>query len=122
MAKAVFLSGYLTFSGSTIYLTNLDFSEDWNLVDTTDLDTTLGLSEWLADKKRMDFSAEAWKDINTAIPVGGVVAACVLDFEGYQLSGNALIGTVAINAVFDAAVKMAINGTFTGSVTETVAT
>ena len=121
MAKAVFLSGYITFDSTTLYVTNLDYNEDWELIDTTDLSDALGDKSWIPSFGTLTFSAEAWKDINSAMLSSGAIATFVLNFVGYQLSGSGIIKSANINAVFDAAVRYSLTGIINGSITEQVA-
>jgi hypothetical protein len=116
MAAYVFLSGYASYGATQIYLTNLSFNEQTDAQDVTDLSTVLGEREFESTFRSGKFTSEGWLDTYVNPPSRGTELALVLDFEGFQVTGNGIITAMNVDAVFDTAMRLTFSGIFTGAI------
>ena len=123
MAKKVLTTGKFTFDSVEYGVTALTMSKKSGDVDVTDTDTSGSEKEYLGGRQEKTFTVEMWKDVTEADPtLGGSGATGELDFEGFTYAGTMILTEIAQSATIDDAVKLTVNGRFSGTVTETVAT
>ena len=119
MSKEVLKTGLFTYNSVEYGVTSLSLEKNATEVDVTDTKTTGDEKEYLAGRIERPFTIEMWKDVSQADPPHNELYAGEIDFEGFTYAGDMILLKIKVDAQIDNAVKLTVEGRFSGTVVET---
>lgn len=122
MAKTIFSTtgSKMIYDGTTYYVTDLSYDEKADKVDVTDTGTSGDGKEYVYTRSERTISVDLWKDSATLVPAIKTLKACTLQFEGNKWIGSASFDGFNVSGQINNAVKLTLNGTFQGSISQSL--